>query len=105
MGAVRAERTNAISCRASFTIWVVELTMISASIFLRASTVEFREITNLYSASKKVNLDSAIEEESAADRIPSDSREYNAEPASDTTPSERSTVERITLVASDCASA
>jgi hypothetical protein len=77
----------------------------SASIFLRSSTVEFLEITNLYSASKKVNRDSAREEDNEADLMPSESLEYSAEPESETTPSERKTVERITFVASDCASA
>jgi hypothetical protein len=76
----------------------------SARIFFRSSTVEFLEITNLYSASNKVNLDSARDEDNEADLMPSESLEYSADPESETTPRESRTVERITFVASDCES-
>jgi hypothetical protein len=51
---------------------------------------------------KNVYLDSANEELRLVERIPSASLEYNAEPVSQITPSERRTVERITLVGSEC---
>jgi hypothetical protein len=74
----------------------------SARIFLRASVVESREIANLYSASKKVNLDSESAELKADERRPSDKRELSAEPTKEITPRESRTVERMTLIASDC---
>ena len=64
---VVAGRKKTTSRRASFTTCVVELTIISARIFFRSSTVEFLEMTNLYSASKKVNFDSASEDVRDAD--------------------------------------
>jgi len=91
-----------ISLRASLTTCVVALTTISARIFLRSSTVEFREIANLYSASKKVNLDSEIAELNEEDLRPSDRRELSAEPTKEITPRESKTVERITLVDNEC---
>lgn len=94
-----------ISRRASFDICVDAFTIMSARILFRSSLVEYLVIANLYSASKKVNLDSEIAESNEDDRSPSANREFRAEPTREITPSESKTVERMTLVARDWDSA